>query len=254
MADIVVEVGDLGFFAHAGDQAQLTVGGFKAVNGFAFGAGPVHQGLVHPGLGAIAGPERGGSGDHEGGQPGSIGVQGRAAGPDALGGLVEGGEVFCRQDGRQGTVGGDAVLLGHLGGDGRIVLIGHLDPELVGRGEGGVHLVRTPGSARAQVVDRAEQIDGRVRVLDHPQRRTGALGAWNGGGGGSSGKDGRGGLFGVGGAGEGCQQGAGGQGGAGADGQARDAAGRTAHAVGEGHWGSPWIVGCLNGRSGRRRR
>ncbi|MNE70288.1 hypothetical protein D3C81_1521150 [compost metagenome] len=81
-------------------------------------------------------------------------------------------------------------------------------------------------------MDRAEQIDGGVRVLDHPQRRAGALGAGDGGGG-DSGSGG--GLFSVGGAGEGGQDSAGGQGGAGAEGHARDVVGRLAHAVGEGH-------------------
>ena len=122
------------------------------------------------------------------------------------------------------------MLLDHRHDHGLIVLIGDLDPDVRGAGEGGVHLVRSPGRAGTQHVNRAEQIDGGVRVPHHPQRRAGALGAGDG-------RDGRGGrsLLGVGGAGRGGEGGGGGQGGQKPGGEARDTVGRLAHAVCEGH-------------------
>jgi len=122
------------------------------------------------------------------------------------------------------------MLLDHRHDHRLIVLIGDLDPDVGGAGEGGVDLVRAPGRAGTQHMDSAEQIDGGVRVPDHPQRRAGALGAGDGRGG----RSGRG-LFSVGGAGRGGEGGGGGQGGQQSGGEARDTVGRLAHAVCEGH-------------------
>ena len=75
IADIVVQIGDLRLFAHARDQAHLDVGGFKAVQRLALRPGAIHQRLVHACFGPIARVGRARHGDHEGRQPGAIGVQ-----------------------------------------------------------------------------------------------------------------------------------------------------------------------------------